>query len=95
MNKLHVKKGQVVTPGMNLAEVADIKKAKLTVFLNGDELEGIESKRVYLNDKSTEYKIDKIWPLSDDEHISSYKTEILIQAPSQFSTLYKIEFKDK
>ncbi len=91
--KLHVKKGQVVSPGMSLADVADISKAKLTIFLNADELEGIQSKKVYLNDSQTQYKIDKVWPLSDAEHISSYKTEIVIDAPKQFSQLYKIEFK--
>lgn len=91
--KLYIKKGQVVAPGMNLADVADISKARLTIFLNADELEGVERKKVYLNDKPTQYKIDKIWPLSDTEHISSYKTEIVIDAPNQFSQLYKIEFK--
>jgi len=90
---LNVKKGQVVAPGMSLAVVADVKKAKLTIFINVDDLVGIKSKTIYLNDKKTGYKIDKIWPLSDSEHISSYKTEILIDAPKQFSLLYKIEFK--
>ena len=91
--KLHVKKGQVVSPGMSLAEVADTSQAKLTIFLNSNELEGIKEKAIYLNDTKTDYNIDKIWPLSDAEHISSYKTEILINAPKQFSKLYKIEFK--
>ncbi len=91
--KLHVKKGQVVAAGMSLAEIADITKAKLTIFLNLDEMKGIEKKTIYLNGEPTAYKIDKIWPLSDSEHISSYKTEILINAPKQFSQLYKIEFK--
>ena len=91
--KLHVKKGQVVSPGMSLAEVADVSQAKLTIFLNANELEGVKEKTIYLNAKETKYKIDKIWPLSDAEHISSYKTEILIKAPKQFSQLYKIEFK--
>ncbi len=91
--KLHVKKGQVVTNGMNLAEVADISKAKLTIFLNPDEIKGAEKKVIYLNGKETSYAIDKIWSLSDSEHISSYKTQILIEAPKQFSQLYKIEFK--
>ncbi len=91
--KLYVKKGQVVNPGMNLAEIADVSKAKLTIFLNVSALKDVEKKTIYLNDKATKYKIDKIWPLSDAEHISSYKTEILIEAPEQFSQLYKIEFK--
>jgi len=91
--KLHVKKGQVVNPGMNLAEIADTSKAKLTVFLNMSALKDVQTKTIYLDNKATKYKIDKIWPLSDSEHISSYKTEILIKAPEQFSRLYKIEFK--
>lgn len=91
--KLYVKKGQVVNPGMNLAEVADVSQAKLTIFLNANELKDVKKKTIYLNGKETKYKIDKIWPLSDSEHISSYKTEILIKAPKQFSRLYKIEFK--
>lgn len=91
--KLYVKKGQVVATGMNLAEIADVNKAKLTIFLNQDEIRKIEKKDIYLNGEQTLYKIDKIWPLSDSEHISSYKTEILIEAPEQFSQLYKIEFK--
>ena len=91
---MHVKKGQVVNPGVNLAEIADISKAKLTIFLNSNELDKIKEKTIYLNNEASKYKIDKIWPLSDTEHISSYKTEILIQAPEQFSKLYKIEFKD-
>lgn len=92
--KLYVKKGQVVNPGVNLAEIADISKAKLTIFLNGNELEGIHNKKIYLNGEVSAYKIDKVWPLSDAEHISSYKTEIVIDPPRQFSKLYKIEFKD-
>lgn len=91
--KLYVKKGQVVAVGMNLAEIADISRAKLTIFLNSDELEGLKEKKIYLNGKETDYRVDKVWPLSDSEHISSYKTEILISSPQQFSNLYKIEFK--
>ncbi len=90
---LDVRKGQVVAPGMNLAVVADVSKAKLTIFLNSDEIDDIHTKTIFLNGKKTEYKIDKIWPLSDSEHISAYKTEILIKSPKQFSKLYKIEFK--
>jgi hypothetical protein len=91
--KLYAKKGQVVAPGMTLAEVADISKAKLTLFLNSEALTGVKEKKIYLNGKVTAYAIEKIWPLSDEEHISSYKTEIFIAAPKQFSSLYKIEFK--
>ncbi len=91
--KLYVKKGQVVVRGMNLAEISDTSRAKLTIFLNSDELKGLKEKKIYLNGKETDYRVDKVWPLSDSEHISSYKTEILIPSPQQFSNLYKIEFK--
>jgi hypothetical protein len=92
--KLHVEKGQVVSKGMNLAKLADIRKAKLTIFLNADDIVKVKKQIIYLNGEKTSYKIDKIWTLSDEEHISSYRCEILINAPKQFSKLYKIEFMD-
>lgn len=91
--KLFVKKGQFVSMGATLAELADISRSKLTIYLNSDEIVDAKEKSIYLNGNKTKYKINKIWPLSDSEHISSYKTEIIIDAPSRFSKLYKIEFK--
>ncbi len=91
--KLNVKEGQVVNPGMLLSQVADISKAKLTVYLNARDMRAAKSKVLYLNGEKTEYKISRLWEIADSVHLSSYKAEIIIKAPQYFSELMKVELK--
>jgi hypothetical protein len=92
--EIMVRKGDYVTPGTPLANVVDVSRAKLVVFLEPSELEQIEKKTVYLNDKKTDYKVDKVWKVADEKFISSYRAEIYIPAPEMsFSTLMKVEIK--
>ena len=92
--KLLVRKGDFVTPAKPIAIVDDISKSKLILYLDSDELADIQSKDIYLDDKKSNYKITKIWDVSDDKFISSYKVEIDIDAPKgRFSKLVKVEFK--
>ncbi|WP_309497629.1 hypothetical protein [Sulfurovum sp.] len=92
--KLMVRKGDFVNPGTALAEVNDANRAKLVLFLEPEELDGIDQRSVYLNGEKTEYKIDKIWKVADEKFISSYRAEIYMPVPSGiFSKLMKIEIK--
>lgn len=92
--EIMVRKGDYVTPGSPLARVVDTNRAKLVLFLEPSELEQIEKKVVYLDDKKTEYKVDKVWKVADEKFISSYRAEIYIPAPEMsFSELVKVELK--
>ena len=90
---LNVKEGQVVNPGMLLSQVADISKAKLTIFLNAKDMREVKSKVLYLNGEKTDYKISRLWEIADSVHLSSYKAEIIIKAPKYFSELMKVELR--
>lgn len=91
--KIHPNVGDFVTMGTALVESADISKARLTIFVTKEDLEGIESKKIYIDGKETDYTIDKVWTIADKENISAYKTEIVIDKPALFSTLMKVEFR--
>jgi hypothetical protein len=92
--EIMVRKGDFVAPGSPLARVVDTNRAKLVLFLEPSELEQIEHKNVYLNDKKTDYKVDKVWRVADEKFISSYRAEIYITAPKgSFSKLMKVEIK--
>ncbi|PHS38917.1 MAG: hypothetical protein COB07_02560 [Sulfurovum sp.] len=92
--KLMVRKGDFVSPGSPLAQVADASRAKLVLFLEPEELEQIDQKIVYLDGLKTEYKVDKVWRVADEKFISSYRAEIHIPAPEgSFSKLVKVEIK--
>ncbi len=92
--KLIVREGDFVAPGSPLAQVEDASRAKLVLFLEPEEIEEIESKKVYLDDRETNYKVNKVWRVADEKFISSYRAEIYIPAPkTTFSKLLKVEIK--
>jgi hypothetical protein len=94
LDKLLVSKGDYVNMGTPLAQLKNLTSAKLVLFLETDELKNIKKRVIYIDDKATKYKISKIWSVTDEKYISSYRTEILIKNPkNNFSKLLKVEFK--
>jgi len=91
--KIHINRGDFVNAGTLLVDAYDISKGKLTIFLSREDVEDAKSKMIYINDKKSNFKIDKIWKVADTQNISSYRAEIIIAAPKRFSELLKIELK--
>jgi len=92
--KLLVNRGDYVNMGTALAQLKDLSSAKLILFLEADEIKEIKTKSIYIDGKKSNYKISKIWSVTDEKYISSYRTEILIKKPKvSFSKLLKVEFK--
>ncbi len=92
---LLVKEGQFVNPSTPLAQLADVSKAKLVIYLNRDEAENALSKTLYLDGEKSSHKISKVWNIADAKHLSNYKAEIIINAPKLFSNLVKVELIDE
>ena len=92
--KLLVNKGDFVNMGTPLAQLKDLSRAKLVVFLDEKELKNIKSKKIYIDGKKTNYKVSKQWRVADEKFISSFRAEIIIDNPKyRFSKLVKVEFK--
>ncbi len=92
---IDVKVGQVVGIATPLARIADVSKAKLTIFLDESDLINVKEKIVFINGEKTEYKISRILNIADSKNISKYKAQIIIKSPEVFSKLVKIELKKK
>ncbi len=93
--KVYVNDGDYVNIGTPLVDAYDITKAKLVIFLSIEDVKIAKDAKIYINDKATKYKIDKMWSVADTQNISSYRAEIIVDAPKYFSKLYKIELKAK
>ncbi len=94
LSEIVVRRGDFVAMGSPLAKVSDMSQAKLVLFLDAFEAEGIGEKRIYIDDKKSHYKVDKIWKITDEKFISSYKAEIYIDSPKGvFSKLVKVEIR--
>lgn len=90
-----VKPGQVVAMATPLAQIADTTRGLLTVYLDEEDLPNIESKKIYLDGKKTDYQIERLLNIADGKNISKYKAQIVVKAPKIFSKLVKVEFKDE
>ncbi len=92
--RVAVRMDDYVNPGTLLLTAMDTKKGKLTLFLDADEVENMDSKRIYLDGKVTDLKFSKVIKVADTVHISSYRAEIVIDSPKGlFSRLVKVELK--
>ncbi|MBT3280887.1 MAG: hypothetical protein HOF69_02850 [Campylobacteraceae bacterium] len=88
-----IKNGDYVNPGSILYYAHDLSSAKLEIFIPINDVKTISNQTIYLNGVKSDYKINKIYKVADTQHISSYKCEIIIDKPNNFSKLIKIEFK--
>jgi len=90
--KIYVKKGDYVNLGSLIANIYDISKQKLTIYIPIEELKDIKNKKVYINGKESNFKIYKIWNVTDDKFVTSYKVE-LVGKGLKFGEIVKIELK--
>lgn len=91
---LLVKEGDFVSIGREVIRADDISSSRLKIYLDRDELDDMDKKRVYINGKlNKNAKIDKVWRVSDSRYISKYRVEIVVNPPLPFSKLVKVELK--
>ena len=87
--KIFVKTGDFVNVGSLIAEVADISKQKLTIYVPiNQNLKG----EVYINGKRSNFKIYKKSILPDSEFLTSYKVE-LVGSGLRFGDIVDVEIK--
>ena len=87
--------GQVVGVSTLLAKVADVSKAKLTLFLDEEDIFEYENKIIYIDGVKTDYKISRLLNIADSTNISKYMAQILIESPKVFSKLVKVELRNE
>lgn len=88
-----VEEGDYVNPGTELYTAMDLKNGKLEIFIPIDQAATIKTKTIYIDGEQTTLKISKLYDVADTQHISSYKCEIILPDPKNFSSLRKVEFK--
>ncbi|WP_456457681.1 hypothetical protein [Nitratifractor sp.] len=91
--RLDVRRGEYASPGMPLAIADDLRRGKLVVYLSPEEIEGIERKKIWIDGKATDLRFAKIWKVSDEKYLSSYRAEIVLPPRFTFSSLHKVELK--
>ncbi|WP_456392629.1 hypothetical protein [Nitratifractor sp.] len=93
--KLMVRAGEYATPGLPLAVVDDLSRAKLVLYLAPDELAPArEGGHLWIEGKKSDLAFSKIWRVTDEKYLSSYRAEIELPAGRYpFSSLVKVEIR--
>jgi len=92
LSEITVSKDNYVAPGMIVAKGYDIKRQKLYIYVPINKIDTIKNKKVYINNKLSNFKIYKIWIVPDSRYITSYKVE-LIGNGLKFGDIVDVEFK--
>ncbi len=97
IDKIFVDKGEYVNIGDKLFNSYDITKLKISLFLSQDEIKNIDSKTLYIENKKSDFKIDKIHKIKDENKISRYKVEFIKDNTKEenyfFDKVVKVELK--
>lgn len=94
LKQFAVNKYDYVSAGTEVATIYDISKSKIEVFVNSTDFKNIKNKLIYLNDKKSDLKINKLDITTDETYISSYKVEIYMDS-KDFGKTVKVEFRDE
>ena len=97
IDKIFVDKGEYVNIGDKLFNSYDITKLKISLFLSHDEIKNIDSKTLYIENKKSNFKVDKIHKIKDENKISRYKVEFIKDNTQEenyfFDKVVKVELK--
>ncbi len=90
--KIDVNEGDYLSFGRNIATTMDIDRVKLSIFVPIDKIESIKNRKIYINDKLSDFNVSKIQKVADSKYITSYKVELVGKYP-KISDIVKVEFK--
>ena len=91
--EIDVNKGDYLNPAMKIATTMQIDKVKLVIFVPIDKISSIKNKKIYINNKLSNFKISKIYKVADSKYVTSYKVELIGKYP-KISEIVKVEFKN-
>ncbi len=93
IQKIYPKKGDFVNFGSPLLDIADLSKAKLTLFVTVEDLKKLKNSDILIDGKKQKYKILEMLKTTDSTNLSGYKVQLEIEAPKIFSKLVKVEIR--
>ena len=96
VGKIYVREGDYVDVGSKIMEVYDVSKEKIEFYVRAKEIKGMKSKTIFINDKQSEYKIEKISQVRDATNLSSFLVRMVKNNSNPnryFGKVVKVEFR--
>jgi hypothetical protein len=90
--EIDVHKGDYINFGSLIAKSMDLSKSKIYIYVPIDKIDSIKNKKIYINQKASNFKIAYIKKVADSKFVTSYKVKLIGNYP-MFSQIVKVEFK--
>ena len=97
IDEVYVNEGEFVNSGDTIFTLYDISKEKIELFIKADDIEDIEKKRIYIDERKSKFRVEKISKVKDSKKLSTYKL-YLVRENSDFrdkfwDKIVKVEFR--
>jgi len=73
VDTVFVEKDEYINIGDKLFNAYDISKLKITLFLSKNEIDSLDTKALYINNKKSDFTVYKVHKIKDENKISRYK----------------------
>ena len=96
IGKIYPKVNEFVSVGSIIADIYDISKKKIIIFVNKENVEKIQKKDIFINNKPSKFFIESISNVVDSKYISSYQVVLLENNDNirfRFGDIVQIDFK--
>jgi len=98
IGKIYPKERELVNVGSHIADIYNISKKKIVVFINKRNKNNIQNKDILINGIMSDFYIEKISNITDIQYISSYQINLIADNKDRlfvFGDIVKITFRDK
>jgi hypothetical protein len=97
LGKIYVNSGNFVNIGTLLFDSYDTSKLSIELFARAEDIENIEKKKIYIDGKVSDFKVEKVSNIKDTTNISTYYVKLIKPNNDKsylFSKIVTIEFKE-
>lgn len=96
ISNIYPKVGELVSIGSKIADIYDISKKKIILFVNKEQIDKLKNKAIYIDGVLSKWYINNISNVVDSKYISSYQVDLLENNKDikfRFGSIVKVEFK--
>ena len=96
ISNIYPKVGELVSIGSKIADIYDISKKKIILFINKEQIDKLKNKAIYIDGVLSKWYINNISNVVDSKYISSYQVDLLENNKDikfRFGSIVKVEFK--
>lgn len=97
LGKIYKNQGELINIGDVLFQYYDFSKIKIILYIKPEDIKNIKNKKIFIDNKKSEFSISKISKIRDKYRVSTFEVELtknnIDQDNIEFGQIVKVEFR--